>query len=130
MGQLKASHAALVQVIEMIEPSLKTMPSFTGEKRRNLTVFAQFVHMGSAGGEADIFPLRQFIEGFQLLLTIGPSFAFGQLPIGYYYSFGIASQKFGITNDTEKCRRQTSVAHLGCGFCEGLIAGVVCHPRL
>jgi hypothetical protein len=32
--------------------------------------------MDSAGGKTDVFAFRQFIEGIQLLLTIGPSFAF------------------------------------------------------
>src|SRR4029453_3502659 len=114
----------------MVELSLKPMPSFTGEERCNLTTLAQFLHMANAGGKTDVFAFRQFIEGIQLLLAIGPSFTFGQLPIGYNYSFGVATQKCGVPDDTEECCRQAASTHVGRGFCEGLIAGVVRHATM
>jgi hypothetical protein len=130
MHQLKASYAARVEIIETVESSLESMPSFTGEDRCDLTTLAQLLYMDSAGGKTDVFAFRQFIEGIQLLLTIGPSFAFWQLPIGYNYSFGVTTQKIGVPDDTEERRRQTASAHLGSGFCEGLIAGVVWHATM
>jgi hypothetical protein len=76
MHQLKASYAARVEMIETVESFLESMPSFAGEERCDLTTLAQLLYMDSAGGKTDVFAFRQFIEGIQLLLTIGPSFAF------------------------------------------------------
>src|SRR5215470_12362773 len=114
----------------MVELSLKTVPSFTGEERCDLTTLAQLLHMANAGGKTDVFAFGQFIESIQLLLTIGPRFTFGQLPIGYNYPFGVATQKCCVPDDTEECCRQAASTHVGCGFCEGLIAGVVWHATM
>ena len=114
----------------MLESSLQPVPSFTGEERCNLTTLVQLLHMDNAGGKTDLFAFRQLIESVQLLLAIGPSFTFGKHPIGDNYSFSIATQKCGVPDDTEECCRQAASTHVGRGFGEGLIAGVVRHASM